>query len=62
MTNVIDMRAERERRRLERQLNPSPLRDAFEVALAFMAVLGALYVGIWLLGPSEFKAILAEWM
>lgn len=62
MSNVIDMRTERERRRLERQFNPSPLRDTFEVAAAFMAVLGALYIGSWLLGPSEFKAIIAEWM
>lgn len=64
MSNVIDMRTERERRKLERQFNPTPLRDTFEVAVALVAVLGALYIGIgfWLLGPSEFKAIIAEWM
>jgi hypothetical protein len=60
MTNVVDIEAERERRKLERYFNPSPARHAFDTALAIAVVIGAFWVGTWLLGPSEFKAWLAQ--
>lgn len=60
MTNVVNIDTERERRRLERQFNPSPARDLFEVAAAGVVLFMALSWSAWLLGPSEFKAWLSE--
>jgi cell division septal protein FtsQ len=49
---VIDLterRAERERRKAERYANPSAARDFFEAATAYVVVMCALGVVIWVL-------------
>jgi hypothetical protein len=46
---VINLEAERERRRLEREFNPDPVRDFFEHAAAWTAVGAAFCVVIWVL-------------
>lgn len=59
MTNVTDIndaRAERERRKLAKQFEPSATRDLFEAGAAYVVLLCALSGVIWLLGPSDFKA------
>lgn len=60
MSNVVDINAERERRKLERQFNPSPARDIAEVLAAGVVLMLALSWGAWLLGPSDFKAWMSE--
>lgn len=45
---VIDLKAERERRKLERAFNPSPLREAVDLAVAYAVVGSAFCFVAWL--------------
>lgn len=50
---VIDLHTERERRRLQRQFNPNPVRDAFEHAAGFLAVAAAFGIVLWVILTSQ---------
>lgn len=49
---VIDLqakRSERERRRLEREFNPGPMRDLIEVATAYVVLAAAFGMVAWVI-------------
>jgi hypothetical protein len=50
---VIDLNAERERRRLEQEFNPDPVRDFFEHAAAYTALCAACFVVVWALLSAQ---------
>jgi hypothetical protein len=50
---VIDLEAERERRKLERRCNPSLTRDVFEQAVAYAVVAAAFGFIAWAIVLSQ---------
>ena len=62
---VIDIntaRAERERRKLAKQFNPTPAQELSEAVIIGVIAFGCLAMSIWILGPSDFKAEFNAWL